>query len=148
MNAYLIDPYNRKITTVEVNSIVHLKDFKSYLDCDYVDVARFKAFDLWIDDEGMFKSKQAFFHVIHEGGAIFGSQMIAGYAFVLSADNNGDCIPPKVTLQELQSRVVWEIDSDGLKQAQKILSKPHTIQSFDDIREMFAVLEQINRNRL
>ena len=149
MNAYLIDPYNRKIKTVEVGEIVRYEEFKPHLDCDYIDVVRFKAFDLWIDDEGLFsKKEQAFSHVIHEGGAIFGSQMIAGFGFVLSSDDEGNSIPPKITLEELESRIVWEIDSEGSRQAEKIMATPPVIKSFDDIEEMFALLEQMNRNRL
>ena len=149
MNAYLIDPYNRKIKTVEVGEIVHYEEFKPHLSCDYIDVVRFKAFDLWIDDEGLFsKKEQAFFHVIHEGGAIFGSQMIAGFGFVLGSDDKGNSIPPKITLEELESRIVWEIDSEGSRQAEKIMATPAVIKSFDDIEEMFALLEQMNRNRL
>ena len=149
MNAYLIDPYNRKIKTVEVGEIVRYEEFKPHLDCDYIDVVRFKAFDLWIDDEGLFsKKEQAFSHVIHEGGAIFGSQMIAGFGFVLGSDDEGNSIPPKITLEELESRIVWEIDSEGSRQAEKIMATPAVIKSFDDIEEMFALLEQMNRNRL
>ena len=74
--------------------------------------------------------------------------MIAGFGFVLGSDDGGNSIPPKITLEELESRIVWEIDSEGSRQAEKIMATPPVIKSFDDIEEMFALLEQMNRNRL
>jgi hypothetical protein len=148
MIAYQIDPQNRQINLIHVPSVVEWKLIKQYVPCRFLDVVRFKAFDLWIDDEGLMEEEQSYFHITHEKGAIFGSQMIAGKSLVLSSNKNGDSIPPKIKLHKLEKRIFWELESDGKRQANKILNTPVEITSFDTFDELMRELEKVNKNRL
>lgn len=71
------------------------------LHCDLATVAHCGEFDLFVDDEGLFKADQKFFMV--DGFP----QPLAGYALVVAVDENCDTIAPDLLLEELEARVLF-----------------------------------------
>ena len=99
LSYYLIDPFEKTITPVYYDG-----DFRSIyglIDCSTFAVAGCGRYDLFVDDEGLFKADQKFF-LVHEY-----PQPLAGKALVAGVDNEGNTVPPSITLEELEARVLW-----------------------------------------
>ena len=102
----LIDPFRREVKEVPHDG--SLDSLYELLHCDLVTVAHCGEFDLFVDDEGMFKADQRFFMV--DGFP----QPLAGYALAVAVDEDGDTIAPDLLPEELEARVlfidaiVWE----------------------------------------
>ena len=99
MSYLLIDPFEKTISPVYYDG--QLSSLYAMLKCDLVTVAPCGSFDLFVDDEGLFKADQRYF--LADGYP----QPLAGYALAVAVDNEGNTIPPAVTLEELEARVLW-----------------------------------------
>jgi hypothetical protein len=100
MNDYLlIDPFEKTITHVQYGG--NFREIYKLIDCDTFDVVRCGRYDLFVDDEGLFKEDQKFFMVDNY------PQPLAGKALATSCDKDGNTIPPNITLDELEARVMW-----------------------------------------
>lgn len=101
MDAYLIDPFKREVTTVQYNGDYH--HIYALIDCECFDIARInaKGDGIFVDDEGLFKEEQAFFIVKGYGNPL------AGKGLVLGSDDEGNSVSPHITLDELRSRVMF-----------------------------------------
>lgn len=99
MKAFLIDPFEMKVTEVEHNGDFH--QIYEFIDARTFDVVRIPYNDsIYIDDDGLYKSNQRFF--IHKD---YGYPL-AGKALVLGTDGHtGDSTDSKTTLEELKSKV-------------------------------------------
>ena len=102
-NTFLIDPHNETITEVMYNG--DYKEVYGHIDCDCFDVVTVnkQGDGLYVDDEGLFKSGQAFFkHADYP-------TPLAGKAFVLGCDKHGETVAPAMTLQDLQDKIAFVI---------------------------------------
>lgn len=104
MNAYLIDPFARTITTVEYSG-----DYKQIYDligADCFDLARInrEGDAIFVDDEGLIRdTEQAFFlHADYPNP-------LAGKGLVLGSDSEGESVAPHTTLDELKQKVSFGV---------------------------------------
>lgn len=149
---FLIDPFEKTITALEVtlkDGNVPIRQIYSAIDCDLVDVAHIHSrksnvpsFDLWVDDEGLYRDEQAFFYVVHEAGAAFGHRMFAGKAMVLGSDQHGNTIGARITLDQLTKQITWAHPAEGKKEAEQLLNST-SVMAFDSAE---AMLEYMRRN--
>ena len=97
---YLIDPFEKTITPVYYDGDFH--SIYNLIDCGTFDCVRCGKYDLFVDDEGLFKEDQQFFicsDYIH--------QPLGGKALVVGVDREGNTIPPSITLEELEARILF-----------------------------------------
>jgi hypothetical protein len=101
MDAYLIDPYQQQVTTVQYNG--DYNQIYALIECDCFDIARIndQGDGIFVDDEGLFKEQQAFF--TFKGYA----NPLAGKGLVLGTNAEGDSVSPKLTLDEVKSKVMF-----------------------------------------
>lgn len=100
-NPYLlINPYDKTITPIYWDG--ELSSLYAILGCSCVAVASCGRYDLFVDEEGLFKQDQKFFVI---SDYIF--QPLAGMALVVGADVDGNTIPPNITLEELDAKVLF-----------------------------------------
>lgn len=93
MIAYLIDPFERKVTEVEYSG--QYQDIYKLIDAQTFDVARLRNGDsIFIDDEGLMKSNEFFMHRGYYNP-------LAGKGLVLGTDEEGDSVSPSCTLDQL-----------------------------------------------
>ena len=107
-NPYLlINPYDKTITPIYWDG--ELSSLYAILGCSCVAVASCGPYHLFVDEEGLFKPNQKFFvasdHMFHP---------LAGMALAVGVDEDGNTVPPDITLEELEASVmfvdavVWE----------------------------------------
>lgn len=101
MKAYLIDPNNLSITEVDYDGSLE----QIYKLCDYscFTVATFNDMGdgVYVDDEGLLKPTSGFFMI--DGY----NQPLAGKGLVLGVDDQGESIPPSVTLDWLKEHTTF-----------------------------------------
>jgi hypothetical protein len=95
----LIDPFEKTITPVYYDGDFH--SIYNLIDCSTFDVVRCGKYDLFVDDEGLFKEGQKFFAVFDY------PQPLAGKALVAGCDEEGNTIEPSITIEELEARLLW-----------------------------------------
>lgn len=131
MRAILIDPHAMSVTEIDPPNL-NLETMRSLIDCDMVDRTSFGGnVDGWVDDEGMMKRGQRFWHF--DGSRV----MMAGKCLVCSISPDGDSIAlaPYATLQMTQALVAFLGDANGAQRAINagIVDAPMTyIGSMDD----------------
>jgi hypothetical protein len=104
MNAYLIDPFTKTVTTVEYDG--DYQRIYDLIECDMFDVVRINAQGdgIFVDDEGLINGKeQAFFRIDVDGY----HHPLAGKGLVLGVDSEGESISPHITHEELCERIFW-----------------------------------------
>lgn len=97
MKAILIDPFTQSITEVDYSGDYH--DIYKLIDCDTFTVATInhRQDGIFVDDEGLFKTEQAFFW--HKGYP----QPLAGKGLILGCDEDGESVEPTTTLEEVKA---------------------------------------------
>jgi hypothetical protein len=99
----LIDPAKRTINEVELEekNDSYLSDMRRLLGCSTVDVAREQIaginLDIWVDDEGAFKSPEYFFHLPNY------PEWLCGKGLVLGNDDLGNCISHGLTQEQIEA---------------------------------------------
>lgn len=96
----LINPYDKTITPVYYDC--ELSSLYAILQCSCVTVVPCGKYDLFVDDEGLMKPDQKFFVT-----SDFIHQPLAGMALAVGVDARGNTIPPAITLEELEARVLF-----------------------------------------
>jgi hypothetical protein len=105
MQAILIDPETRTITTVEHSGDFH--DIHRHIDAQTFDVARFDPESndaAFVDDEGLLKAEPGPFFMIEEY-----PEPLAGKALVLGANNEGETTAPANSRSDIVRRVRWAL---------------------------------------
>ena len=101
MNAYFINPFSQKITTVDYDG--DYKSISRLIDSSrgYFDVVRlYENQDAaFVDDEGLYVDDQTFW--IHRNYP----QPLAGKALVLGCDDMGESIAPKTSFETLTNDI-------------------------------------------
>lgn len=94
----LINATDKTIKTVQVDG---LEEMCKALGCERVDRAAIGEkddTDLWVDDEGLYNSKDFFYYEgLH--------QPFAGNGLILGANEEGDTVSTKLTLEEVKKYV-------------------------------------------
>lgn len=102
MKAYLVDPNTRSIKEVEYSG--NYRDI--YKLCDYTCFTTVQIDEnedtLFVDDEGLLKGPVYQFIGIKGYG-----QPIAGKGLLLGTTEDGDSVSPKMSLEDLKSRIYW-----------------------------------------
>ena len=115
INGILIDPFNKKVTNVKVDSDKTLTDMYKHIGCSMVEVVSFSdKNDLWCDEEGLLKpsGEQRFFK-IHD--LPFGHHgVIAGRGLILGVGGEGDTIACDLSIEETLPRISWDFTHDGM----------------------------------
>ena len=100
MKAYLIDPAVQEIKEIEYDG--DYRTIAPTIGCDLFAIANFSenGDGVFVDDEGLFKDGQSFFHI--QGY----NQPLAGKGLVLGLNSaDGESTSPKTTLEQLKERV-------------------------------------------
>ena len=101
----LINPYDKTVSPVYYDG--ELSSLYAMLQCSTVSVVPCGSrYDLFVDDEGLFKPDQKFFLC-----GDFPHQPLAGMALAVSVDEHGNTVPPRITLDELEARILF---ADGV----------------------------------
>lgn len=91
---YLVDPFDKTITEVEVGDYKHIQDL---IGCSCFTAAYLENGDVaYVDDEGLFKGPTDF--ILFKGYP----QPLAGKAVVVGTDSEGNDIAPAISLDELK----------------------------------------------
>lgn len=146
---YLINPHDKTVSIVTLPLIddnVPISRMYELLDCDLVDVAHMPGknvytpgFDLWIDDEGLYRAEQAYFYVTHPSGPAYGSRMFVGKALVLGTDAQGNTVGTSMSLDALAKRIVWAHPEDAARDAEQALASI-SVTSYDSMDDLLAAL--------
>lgn len=128
MQAYLIDPFARTVSTVEHAG--DLQSVYSLIGCSCIDAIRLRDAGrdaIYCDDEGLLLdlSSQAFAIIWQGHGATPG--FLAGKGLLVGATTGGDDCTPALTLEQAQARVIWVSNSDGADIARRLLGMTGTI---------------------
>lgn len=111
MQAYLIDPFAKTVTTVEYHGDFH--EIYQHIGCSAFDAAAFNdAGDaVFIDDEGLLKPRdqQAYFLIDCPNHGDDICRGLAGKGLVLGVDANGDSIEPTASLDEVAAMVSFDL---------------------------------------
>lgn len=97
MRVIKIDPYNQEVFNTEMS--MTLDGIYEELNCDTFCIVNVDSNNsLYLDDCGLMKANSYF---EYEGYP----QMLAGYGLIVSHDEEGDALPPTITLEEAMARV-------------------------------------------
>ncbi len=118
INGILIDPFQKKVTTVKVDTTNTLKSKYDLIGCSMVETVNYThksvIEDIWCDEEGLMKPRgeQRFFKIsklpyLHRG-------VIAGRGLILGSDNEGDTISTSLTIEEVLPRISWDFVDENL----------------------------------
>jgi hypothetical protein len=115
MRAMLIDPHEKRITEIEIEQGIDAM-YKA------IDAPRFdraplcKGIDMWVDDEGLLRSGQAFFSI---AGI---NELMAGKALLLGNNNQGESIglPDYVEIKDLNRMVQWHGGAESAEMCIKL----------------------------
>ena len=149
---YLIDPHAKTITPVVLPLVVGnvpIREMYKLMDCDCVDIVHVPgttsprtSFDLWVDDEGLYRDGQAFFYVTHVDGPAYGHRTLAGKALVLGSDDEGNSIGATVDMRTLAKRIVWAHPTEGKREADELLARSGTVIEFNSMEELLDFMRQ------
>lgn len=107
MRTLIIDPVAQTISEHEYSG--DWRTIAPLIDCTHYDLVQAKdGIDVFVDDEGLFKSGQMFF-------AIDGSTPLAGKGFVASVDEEGETIATDISIEDLLKRVVFIGDGNAAR---------------------------------
>jgi len=102
MRAILIDPFAKTVSEIDINKDDVLSGLYSAMQCDTVDVVRYMDVDIWVDDEGLMKENQKFFHMVA------GHQPLAGRAVIMESNDAGESIATGMELDVIEFLTMFE----------------------------------------
>lgn len=116
INGILIDPFQKKVTAVKVDTAYALKSMYGLIGCSMVEVVGLirpddifsdeVAEDIWVDEEGLLKGDQRFFKI---SDLPFGHHgVIAGRGLILQSDKEGGTISTSLSVEEVTPRISWD----------------------------------------
>jgi len=121
INGILIDPFNKKVTTVKVDTTNTLKSMYELIGCSMVEVVGlikpsdniisedgYIVEDIWVDEEGLMKPRgeQRFFKISNLPYEHHG--VIAGRGLILQSDNEGGTTSTSLSIEEILPRISWD----------------------------------------
>ena len=113
LTGILIDPFEKKVTSVKVDTTNILKSMYNLIGCSMVEVVSFgDVNDLWVDEEGLLKRNQRFFKV---SNLPFGHHgVIVGRALLLKCGDEGGCESTTLSIEEVLPRISWDFVHEDL----------------------------------
>lgn len=107
MKAIHINPKTQTIREIEIPAggfDGHMTAIYETLECELFDVVRLESGNdgIFVDDEGLLKADPGPFFALWAGHG-----PLAGHGLVMGADEQGNSCSPVVTVEELESRIVW-----------------------------------------
>ena len=98
MKLILINPKNQTVTEVEHDG--SLDSIYKHLECDCFTSVNIGDNDIYVDDEGLLMEPEFFFQ--------FGElDPLAGNGLISSYDQEGETIPPTLTVEEVKAKVTF-----------------------------------------
>jgi hypothetical protein len=136
MKAYLINPTTKTIEQVNYSGEYH--DIYKLCNFDIFTLVTLNGYDdgVFIDDEGLLKEGQDFFYVTHESGDLSKYVMLAGCGLVLGCDADGNSVEPRMTIDELRSRIHWANPMEAEQERSRLLSEYPKVIAFDTPEEL------------
>lgn len=99
MKAYFIDSENRTITETEIKN---WQEISPKIGCELFTIVGMENSDsLYVDDEGLLKPQNNFFLYSEY------PQPLAGNGIVLGTNDEGESVEPKISLDELKSKITF-----------------------------------------
>tara|TARA_Y100001963_G_scaffold22759_1_gene29857 strand:+ start:1289 stop:1765 length:477 start_codon:yes stop_codon:yes gene_type:complete len=117
LNGILIDPFQKKVTTVKVDTANILRSKYDLIGCDMVELVNYTYTsvieDIWCDEEGLAVAtgEQRYFKVSDLPNKHHG--VIAGKGLILGSDNEGDTISTSLTIGEVLPRISWDFSHNN-----------------------------------
>ena len=107
MKAYLVDPVAKTVTEVEHDG--DYRDIYKHIQADCFTALSINTMGdaLYLDDEGLYRDGQRYFHL--KGYP----QPLGGRGLLLGTDDEGDSIAPKVSLDQFKKQIAWA--AEGLR---------------------------------
>ena len=104
MKAILIDVKTQEIKEVECDN--NLQNIYDLIDCRAFDLVRLNEVDgifnsIFVDDEGLLRQNQLYFEYSGNNGSF----QLAGNGLVLGVDDEGNSIPPTLTVEDVKGKV-------------------------------------------
>ena len=140
MKAYLINPTTKTIEQIDYSGDYH----------DIYKLCNFEIFTLvtmtgdgdgvFVDDEGLLKEGQDFFYVTHENGDLSQYVMLAGCGLVLGCDDQGESVEPKMSIDDLRSRIHWANPMEAETERERLLTEYPKVIGFDTPEELLQHL--------
>jgi len=111
LTGLLIDPFNKKVTTVKVDTTNTLKSMYKLIGCSMVEVVSLTQYaddDIWCDEEGLMKPRgeQRFFKISNLPNGHHG--VIAGRGLILGNGGEGDTISCDLSIEDILPRISWD----------------------------------------
>ncbi len=112
LTGILIDPFQKKVTSVKVDTTNTLKSMYNLIGCSMVEVVSFgDVNDLWVDEEGLLKRDQRFFKVHNLPFGHHG--VIVGRALLLKCGDEGGCESTTLSIEDVLPRISWDFSHNG-----------------------------------
>ena len=142
MKAYLINPTTKTIEQIDYSGDYH--DIYKLCNYDIFTLVTLTGDDdgVFVDDEGLLKEGQDFFYVTHENGDLSKYVMLAGCGFVLGCDANGDSCEPKMTIEQLRSRIHWANPMEAEAERDRLLTEFPKVMAFDTPEDLLNHLRK------
>jgi len=142
MKAYLINPTTKTIEQIDYSGDYH--DIYKLCNYDIFTVVTLTGDDdgVFVDDEGLLKEDQDFFYVTHENGDLSQYVMLAGCGLVLGCNADGDSCEPKITIEQLRSRIHWANPMEAEQERERLLTEFPKIMAFDTPEELLNHLRK------
>ena len=124
LTGILIDPFNKKVTTVKVDTTNTLKSMYELIGCSMVEVVGLikpddifsdeVAEDIWVDEEGLMKPRgeQRFFKISNLPYEHHG--VIAGRGLILQSDKQGGTVSTSLTIEDILPRISWDFNHNHM----------------------------------
>ena len=117
LTGLLIDPFQKRVTKVKVDTTNTLKSMYKHIGCSVVEVVGLirpddifsdeVAEDIWCDEEGLMKPRgeQRFFKISNLPYEHHG--IIAGRGLILQSDKQGGTVSTSLTIEDILPRISW-----------------------------------------
>ena len=124
LTGLLIDPFEKKVTTVKVDTTNTLKSMYKLIGCSVVEVVglfrpddifgdEFPE-DIWCDEEGLLnpRGEQRFFKISDVPAEHHG--IIAGRGLILQGDKEGGTRSTSLTIEDILPRISWDFTHNNM----------------------------------
>ena len=107
MRAILIDPFAREIKEVDYDG--DYKKIYDLIDCTTFDVVNVPSGNdgIYVDDEGLYKTKQAWFTYRFNAHPMHKNIQLVNKALVVGCDEEGESTETTDTANAIKGRITW-----------------------------------------
>ena len=107
MRAILINPFAREIKEVDYNG--DYTKIYDLIDCKTFDVVAVPTGNdgIYVDDEGLYKTKQAWFTYRYSNHSMHKNVQLVNKALVVGCDEEGDSTDATDSVEGMRHRITW-----------------------------------------